>query len=98
MCQEDSTTTDSQLVRVLWKILLGVNAAFIAGALISAVAFRSRAGLELLLWFLVCEVFLFLALFVPVFLYYWVWRRQKPTTAAAHSLDALVTGITHLAP
>lgn len=98
MSQEETATTNGQPVRVLWKALLGLNAAFLAIALISVSAFRSLAGFELLPWLVVCEVLLFLAIFVPVFLFHWVWRRQKPSTAASQSLDALVDGITLLVP
>lgn len=98
MSQVDSATTNSLSVGVLWRALLGLNAAFLAIALVSSLAFRSLAGFELLLWFIACEALLFLVIFVPVFLFYLVWGRQKPSTAAAQSLDALVSGITLLVP
>lgn len=98
MSQEKSTTPNSLSVRTLWKVLLGINIAFLAIALVISLAFRSLAGLELLLWFLACEAILFLVIFMPVFLFYWVWRRQKASIAAGQALDALVDGITMLSP
>jgi membrane protein YdbS with pleckstrin-like domain len=98
MCQAGSSAANSRPVHGLWKYLLGLNAVFIAIALINALAFRSLAGLELLMWLMACEALLFSAVFVPVFLFHWVWRRQKPSMAAAQSLDALVNGIIQLVP
>ena len=98
MSQENSGTSHHLSTRILLRLLLGINIAFLAIALVSSLAFRSLTGLELLLWFLVCEALLFLVIFLHAFLFYWVWPRQKPSIAARQGLDALIDGISMLGP
>lgn len=98
MSQENSSTKDNLPVSALWKLLLGLNIAFLVIALVGSLAFRSLAGLELLLWFWACEAILLLIIFIPAFLFHWIWRRQKPSIAVRRALEAFVDGIGMLSP
>ena len=88
----------SRSVTFLWKVLFWLNVVFLAIALLCAFLFKASWGLEMLLWFLTCEVLLLVVIFLPVFLFQLSWRRQRPRVAVQSSLDAFVDAITHLAP
>jgi len=82
----------------LWKVLLGLNLVALAIALLSAFAFDASWGLEMLFWFLLCEVLLFVTIFLPILLFQLLWRRQTLRVAVQRSLDAFVGALTQLTP